>query len=69
MVVPQLIEDAMYVCKVVSIPYLWVDFYCIDQSDPIRKTAEINSMGYIYRYSVVTLIAGTSSFSNAQGSS
>lgn len=33
--VPKIIEDAIQVCQAVSIPYLWVDLYCIHQNDPV----------------------------------
>ncbi|KAK4450592.1 heterokaryon incompatibility protein-domain-containing protein [Podospora aff. communis PSN243] len=56
--VPKIIDDAMSVCRMLSIPYLWVDLYCIDQVDLTRKAAEISVMGHIYRSSYVTLIAG-----------
>ena len=56
--VPKIIEDAMHVCRVTSIPYLWCDLYCIHQTDPASKAAEIDAMGHIYRSSYVTLVAG-----------
>lgn len=55
---PKVIEDALFVCKTVSVPYLWVDLYCIHQNDPVRKSVEINAMGYIYYHSHITLVAG-----------
>jgi hypothetical protein len=56
--IPKVIEDAIFVCKRISIPYLWVDRYCIDQADTTRKGAEIEGMGYRYLYAKITLIAG-----------
>lgn len=57
--VPKVIEDALLVCKALSIPYLWVDLYCIHQSDPVQKSIEINNMGFIYSHSHITLVAGS----------
>ncbi|KAF2634122.1 heterokaryon incompatibility, partial [Massarina eburnea CBS 473.64] len=54
--IPKVVEDAIYICAVLSIPYLWVDKYCIDQHNPQRKAAEINAMGQIYRQAQITLI-------------
>jgi hypothetical protein len=54
---PKVVEDAILVCKKLSIPYLWVDRYCIDQTDLIRKGSEIAGMGYRYLYAKITLIA------------
>jgi hypothetical protein len=58
--VPTVIEDAMRVCQVLEIPYLWVDLYCVDQFDRIRKSAEINAMGHIYSLSEITFVAAAS---------
>ncbi|KAK3318737.1 heterokaryon incompatibility protein-domain-containing protein [Apodospora peruviana] len=56
--VPKIIEDGIRVCQVLTVPYLWVDLYCIDQINLTRKAAEIDAMGHIYRSSYVTLVAG-----------
>jgi len=48
--VPKIINNTMRVSRMLSIPYLWVDLYCIDQVDLTRKTAEINVIGHIIRY-------------------
>lgn len=58
--IPRVIEDAIYVCSKISIPFLWVDLYCINQGDPGRKASEIKSMGRIYSNAKITLIAGCS---------
>ncbi|KAK1830445.1 heterokaryon incompatibility protein-domain-containing protein [Podospora conica] len=58
--VPQLILDAISVCSSLAIPYLWVDLYCINQTDPAIKATEITLMGQIYRFSTITLVAGSS---------
>ena len=56
--VPKIIEDAILVCKKLSISFLWVDRYCIDQADLVRKGLEIDGMGYRFLYAKITLIAG-----------
>lgn len=66
---PKIVEDALYVCTKLLIPFLWVDLYCIDQQNLERKMIEINGMGYIYRRAEITLIDGRdgSSQSTYQG--
>ncbi|KAL9110931.1 MAG: hypothetical protein Q9227_004546 [Pyrenula ochraceoflavens] len=63
---PKVIKDAVHVCNILNIPYLWIDFYCIPYGDPTRQSLEIDAMGEIYRYSNITFIAGSplSSHSN-----
>ena len=56
--VEKVVEDAILVCKKLSIPYLWVDRHCINQADLLRKGSEIEGMGYRYLYAKITLIAG-----------
>lgn len=60
-IVPKIIEDAMCICKTLSIPYLWVDLYCVHQIDPIKKAADIRAMGQIYHNSPIALVAGSPS--------
>ncbi|KAK0750533.1 heterokaryon incompatibility protein-domain-containing protein [Schizothecium vesticola] len=57
--VPQLMLDAIAVCTTLAIPYLWVDLYCIHQTNPELKAIEIALMGQIYRFSAITLVAGS----------
>jgi hypothetical protein len=56
--IPKVIEDAIFVCRKLSIPYLWVDRYCINQSDLLSKGSEINGMAFRYLYAKLTIIAG-----------
>lgn len=56
--IPKVVEDALRICAAISIPYLWVDLYCIDQQDAQQKAAEINAMGYIYHHAQITLVDG-----------
>ncbi|KAK2599718.1 hypothetical protein N8I77_011450 [Diaporthe amygdali] len=57
---PEIIEDGMDMCRRLGIPFLWVDLYCVDQHDPVRKTADIRDMGLIYRQALITFVAGGS---------
>ena len=54
---PRLIEDAMTVAMALRIRYLWVDKYCIPQSDPVQKLRQIKQMDRIYSGAEVTFIA------------
>ena len=44
-------------CKKLSIPYLWIDSLCIDQSNNAEKAEQVGIMGSIYRSAEVTVIA------------
>lgn len=56
--VPLVIEDAIFICRFLNIPYLWVDVYCIDQKDSSKTSSEIGMMGFIYRLSHITFVTG-----------
>jgi hypothetical protein len=60
-VVPRVVEDAMAVAIALGIPYLWVDRYCIDQSNSEEKEKLINSMDVIYGQAQITVIASVGS--------
>lgn len=55
--VPKTIEDAMHVAIELGIPYLWVDRYCINQSDEKEKQMLIENMDLIYSCAAVTIVA------------
>ncbi|KAK4069595.1 uncharacterized protein Triagg1_7019 [Trichoderma aggressivum f. europaeum] len=54
---PLLIRDAMAVTRAMGFRYLWVDRYCIDQSNPTVKHEQIRQMDVIYSSAEVTIIA------------
>ncbi|OAG41544.1 hypothetical protein AYO21_04246 [Fonsecaea monophora] len=54
---PRVIEDALTVAKKVGIPYLWVDRYCISQTNLVEKAAQIKKMGPIYSSASLTIFA------------
>jgi hypothetical protein len=56
--IPKVVEDAIFVCQELSIPYLWVDRHCIDQSDAVGKAKEIESMAFRYLHAKITFISG-----------
>lgn len=54
---PQTIRDAVTITRGLGIRYLWVDVLCIIQDDKKDKTAEINSMGSIFKNASLTIVA------------
>ncbi|KAK3388379.1 heterokaryon incompatibility protein-domain-containing protein [Sordaria brevicollis] len=54
---PRVVNDAMDVVRQIGSRYLWVDRYCIPQSDHNSKDIQIQKMGKIYSMSRVTIIA------------
>lgn len=55
--IPKTIIDAMSVTLELGISYLWVDRYCIDQSDPDEKHDIIRNMDQIYQGADITIVA------------
>lgn len=55
----QTIQDAVKVCRVMGINYLWIDALCIIQDDDNDKLEQIANMGSIYKHSLVTLVAAS----------
>ncbi|KAH7017953.1 heterokaryon incompatibility protein-domain-containing protein, partial [Microdochium trichocladiopsis] len=51
------ILDAVQVTTALGYRYLWVDRYCIDQSNAEDKLGQINQMDLIYSRSEVTIVA------------
>lgn len=54
---PRVVRDAMHVTKKLGYRYLWVDKYCIDQSNELIKMIQIGMMDKIYESSTATLVA------------
>ncbi|KAK7972669.1 HET-domain-containing protein [Apiospora saccharicola] len=54
---PATIEDAIHVTLQLGFAYLWVDRYCIDQSDNVDKSKQIQQMGQVYYQAFLTIIA------------
>lgn len=54
---PRTIDDAIEAVKQLGLRYLWIDRYCIDQTDIEQQAQLIKCMGQIYSKSVITIIA------------
>jgi Heterokaryon incompatibility protein (HET) len=54
--VPQTMEDAITFVKSIGEKYLWIDLFCIDQSNKEQKQNQINSMDRIYACAYLTLV-------------
>jgi hypothetical protein len=55
--IPLTILDAIEVTKALKYRYLWVDKYCIDQTNPAEQRAQFSRMGDIYGGAQVTIFA------------
>jgi hypothetical protein len=53
------IEDALKVTRALGIPYLWVDRYCISQSDRSIQPTQLQNMHKVYRSAYVTIVDGS----------
>jgi hypothetical protein len=54
---PNVIEDAIIATQKMGFQYLWVDRYCIDQSNMNEKNSQIQQMDLIYSRAWCTIIA------------
>jgi hypothetical protein len=54
---PKTVKDSMYVVRRLNLRYLWVDRYCIDQTDAEDQYHQIQQMDAIYRSAELTIIA------------
>ncbi|KAF7510999.1 hypothetical protein GJ744_005545 [Endocarpon pusillum] len=54
--IPQTMEDAITFVKRIDERYLWVDLFCIDQSNTEQKQIQIDSMDRIYAAACLTLV-------------
>jgi hypothetical protein len=55
--IPRIIQDAITVTKQLGYRFLWVDEYCIDQSNEQRRSQQIGRMDAIYRLADLTIVA------------
>ncbi|KAF2129809.1 HET-domain-containing protein [Dothidotthia symphoricarpi CBS 119687] len=53
---PRTVQDAVEVVVRLGYRYLWIDKYCIDQSDKSTLHEQLSSMDQIYKLAVVTII-------------
>ncbi|KAK0373678.1 hypothetical protein CLIM01_08977 [Colletotrichum limetticola] len=54
---PEVVGDAIHLCRNMSQRYLWVDRLCILQDDEDLKMAQINAMNDIYQLAEFTIVA------------
>ncbi|KAF4636460.1 hypothetical protein G7Y89_g1619 [Cudoniella acicularis] len=53
---PNTIKDAISVTKRLGLRYLWIDRYCIDQSNE-EEAQQLSQMNVVYQNSIITIIA------------
>ncbi|KAI1495884.1 heterokaryon incompatibility protein-domain-containing protein [Biscogniauxia marginata] len=53
----KVIQDAMKAVTSLGYRYLWVDKYCVDQHDTMKKREQIMHMDSVYQDAVLTIIA------------
>ncbi|KAM0807515.1 putative Heterokaryon incompatibility protein-domain-containing protein [Seiridium cardinale] len=58
---PRAVEDAMAVVRELGLRYLWVDRYCLDQSNKAEFQAQLDQMADIYRHALLTIIGAAGS--------
>lgn len=51
------IEDAISVTRALGYRYLWIDRYCIDQSNPKEVLAQVSRMDSVYNEASLVIIA------------
>lgn len=61
----QTIVDAVELCRMLGIQYLWVDALCIIQDDDNDKAEQLKAMGHIYRCASFTIVAASGQDSGA----
>jgi hypothetical protein len=54
---PATIEDSITVCTALGFRYLWIDRYCIPQTNLDERRKQIRRMDEVYQNSVMTIIA------------
>ncbi|PHH61197.1 hypothetical protein CDD81_678 [Ophiocordyceps australis] len=57
---PRTFQDAIRVCRSLSIPYLWIDSLCIIQDNKLDWQQQAAQMGTIYSQSLLVIIAASS---------
>ncbi|KAI1214584.1 heterokaryon incompatibility protein-domain-containing protein [Annulohypoxylon truncatum] len=58
--IPRVVRDAMTVVTQSGYRYLWVDAYCIDQSNPTEVADQVSKMDLIYGSAAFTIVAASS---------
>jgi hypothetical protein len=55
--IPQVVEDAFTVTQSLGFRYIWVDKYCVDQDDGLKKHEQIMNMDSVYENASQIIIA------------
>jgi hypothetical protein len=58
---PAVINDALHVCKSLSLQYIWMDSLCIVQDNLSHKVEQIAHMNMIYESAHLTIVAAAGS--------
>ena len=62
---PKVVLDAMTATKEMGYQYLWIDKYCIDQTNHGERDFQMNHMDVIYRGAEVTIVAASGKDANS----
>jgi Heterokaryon incompatibility protein (HET) len=62
---PNIINDATVLTRLLGYRYLWVDALCIPQDSPGEKATQIENMDQIYRFAFFTIVAAAGDDSDA----
>ncbi|KAF2646743.1 HET-domain-containing protein, partial [Massarina eburnea CBS 473.64] len=62
---PRTIEDAIQVCRDISIRFLWVDTLCIIQDDISEKSHSLSAMDRIYKSAILTIVTASGTHADA----
>ena len=62
---PRTFKDAILAVNSLGYKYIWIDALCIIQNDPEDLKAELQIMGDIYRYAILTICAQGSASSHS----
>ncbi|KAF1841238.1 HET-domain-containing protein, partial [Cucurbitaria berberidis CBS 394.84] len=54
--IPQTIKDAIHICRLLGLRYLWVDSLCIVQDSQDHAAGQVAHMHKIYREAYLTLV-------------
>ena len=64
---PDVVSHAMEVTRQLGYKYLWIDRFCIDQTNDAEKAHQISNMHLIFQQAEVTLVAAVDDFDGLSG--
>jgi hypothetical protein len=56
---PKTIRDAMTLCQMLGVQFLWVDALCIRQDDDLNKLKVIQEMDLVYQKALLTIVSAS----------